>query len=287
MATAQGTRSPRVRALAAALRTAREEHGISNRALAGRLSIDQSHLSRIETGKKAPSIETTAMILAALRTPPEERARILDLARNAKEPNWLAVGTPAIPQQIAAVHECERAATNITEWHQNLVPGLLQTEEYIRAIATTAMNRGYLPGGRTAVEHIVHAKSSRGSILTCPDGVRFRALISESTLRDPVGSSEVLEGQLRHLITMSGYSNVSIRVVPRDIGYHPGMQGPFILYEFADAAPVVYFEHNMSAAFDQHNEDVDSYRDVIEDLEWIAMSEHESVDFTARLLVGE
>ena len=271
----------------AALRAVREEHGISNRELADRLSIDQSHLSRIETGKKTPSIETTAMILATLRTPPEERERILDLARNAKEPNWLAVGLPSVPQQLAAVYECERAASSIIEWHQNLVPGVLQTTEYTRAIAASALEGGYLPGGDSAVEDIVQAKSARGSVLARPNGVQFRALLSESVLRDPIGPPAVMDGQLRHLITMSGYPNVSIQVVPRDIGYHPGMQGPFILYEFSDALPALYFEHNMSTAFDQHYEDVDSYRKVIKALERMAMRGQDSVDLVARLLVGK
>lgn len=142
MATANGTRSPRARALAAALRKAREDFGVSNRELAGILGIDQSHLSRVETAKKVPSAETTAMTLAALRTPPAERERILDLARNAGEPNWLAVGVPGIPQQLAGAWECERAASSITQWHQNLVPGLLQTTEYARVVANPAMNVG-------------------------------------------------------------------------------------------------------------------------------------------------
>ena len=88
MTTATGTRSPRARALSAALRKAREDAGMTNRELAARLSLDQSHLSRIETGKRTPSIETTAMIVATLRTARDERDRILDLARNASEPNW-------------------------------------------------------------------------------------------------------------------------------------------------------------------------------------------------------
>lgn len=282
--TAGGTRSPRVRALAAALRSAREERGISNRELAGRLAIDQSHLSRIETGKKAPSVETTAMILAALRTPPDERERVLDLARNARDPNWLAVGVPGVREQLAGAWECERAASEITEWHQSLVPGLLQTSGYARAIASSPLNVGSA-AEQASIESRLAVKASRREILGGPDSVQFRGFISESALRDPVGTSAVMAEQLRHLITMGGAPNVSLRVVPRDIGYHPGMSGPFVLYEFEDALPVVHFEHHVSAAFDQDQNDTDTYRKVIAALERVALPERESIRFAADVLV--
>lgn len=287
MAPANTTRSPRVRALAAALRAVREEHGISNRELAGRLSIDQSHLSRIETGKKTPSIETTAMILAALRTPPEERERILDLARNAREPNWLTVGIPGIPQQLAGAWECERAATAITEWHHNLIPGLLQTADYARAVITETVRVDGVEDDVSVIESRVMVKVSRREILVGRNPIRFAALISESALRDPLGSPDVMAGQLRHLISMSAAPNISIRVVPRDIGFHPGLLGPFVFYEFDDAAPVVHFEHYSSAVFDQNEDDAQSYRNAIATLNRVAKDERGSAEFIADVLIDK
>ena len=287
MAAANTTLSPRVRALGAALRAVREEHGISNRELAVRLSIDQSHLSRIETGKKTPSTETTAMILAVLRTPPEERERILGLARNAREPNWLTVGTPGIPQQLAGAWECERAATAITEWHHNLVPGLLQTADYARAVTKETLLVDGDDDDVSTVESRVMVKTSRRSILTGRSPVRFDALISESSLRDPIGSWEVMAEQLRHLITMGSAPNISIRIVPRDIGFHPGMAGPFVFYEFDDAPPVVHFEHHRSAAFNQDADDAKSYRNVVVALNGVAKSEQDSTEFIAQVLIDE
>lgn len=287
MATANTTRSPRVRALAAALRAVREEHGISNRELAGRLSIDQSHLSRIETGKKTPSIETTAMILAALRTPPEERERILDLARNAREPNWLTVGIPGVRHQLAGAWECERAASNITEWHQNLIPGLLQTPDYARCIASSPLNVGNAEEDQASIESRLEVKASRREILTCRNPVQFRGIISESALRDPIGSPSVMAAQLRHLIMMSQFPNVSIQIVSRGIGYHPGMSGPFVRYEFDDAPPVVHFEHHISAAFDQDYDDTESYCRIIDALDRVALSSSESVKCVADVLVDK
>lgn len=285
MANLNGSRSTRARALAAALRKAREERGISNRELAGRLAIDQAHLSRVETGKRVPNPEMTALILGELRTPPKERDRILELARHASDPNWLTVGIPGIPQQLAGAWECERAATRITEWHQSMIPGLLQTIGYARALITATVQVDNIQDEQSIVESRVAVKAARREIITGRKPVQFRALISESAVRDPIAPPDVMVEQLRHVIDVSAAPSVSIRVVPRDIGYHPGLSGPFVLYEFDDAPPVVHFEHHSSAAFDQNEDDIDSYRRAISALNSVARSEQESADFIAQVMV--
>ena len=227
------------------------------------------------------------MILVALRTPPDERARILDLARNAKEPNWLAVGIPGVRHQLAGAWECERAASKITQWQQNLIPGLLQTTDYARVIASSPLNIGNGDGDRTSIESRLTVKAERRDILTCRHPVHLRAIISESAFRDPIGPSGVMVAQLRHLITMSELPNVSVQIVPHGVGYHPGMSGPFVLYEFDDAPPVVHFEHHVSAAFDQDHDDADSYGKVIAALDRVALSSSESIKFIADVLVAK
>ncbi|GDY31508.1 hypothetical protein GTS_31410 [Gandjariella thermophila] len=81
------------------------------------LSISPTEISHWENGHQTPKLETVAVILAAIRTSPEERERILDLARNESEPNWLTVGMNGIPQQLAGVVEHERAASRLTDCH--------------------------------------------------------------------------------------------------------------------------------------------------------------------------
>ncbi|MBB5154913.1 helix-turn-helix domain-containing protein [Saccharopolyspora phatthalungensis] len=283
MATATG--SPRARALSAALREARKERGISTRELAHRLSIDQSHLSRIETGKRVPSIETTAMILAILRTSREERERILDLARNASEPNWLTVGIPGIPLQLAGAWECERAASDIAAWHPCLIPGLLQTTDYARAIVVGSARLDKLP--QHEIESRVMVKVARREVLTSRNPVRFNALIAEFALREPIGPSGVMAEQLRHLIKISEQSNVVIRVVPQRVGWHPGSPGPFVFYEFKDAPPVVHFEHHSSGAFDQDEDDIKAYRKAVAEIGKIALCQSEAIELIARIIVDE
>ena len=280
-----GTRSPRARALSAALRDARNAADMSSRELASRLSIDQSHLSRIETGKRVPSVETTAMILGMLRTAPKERERILDLARNVREPNWLTVGVPGIPQQLAGAWECERAASSIMAWHHSLIPGLLQTTDYARSIVTASARLDGLSPHE--IESRVMVKATRREILTGRSRVEFSALISEVALHDPIGPPEVMAEQLRHLITMGEEPNISIRIVPKGIGWHPGSPGPFVFYEFDDGPPVVHFEHHSSGAFDQDDDDTSTYRKAIAEINRLAMDKKESSEFIAQAIVDE
>ena len=267
MATAAG--SPRARTLAAALRRARADAGLSLRALANRLQLHQSYLSRIENGKRIPSIETTARILGTLQSSADDVEQILDMARNAAEPNWVT------SHQLPSVIECERAATAIAAWHPCLVPGLLQTADYVRAIAVSYARADGLPD--QCVESRVAAKMPRNEILTRRGPVRLKALIWEPVLRLPIGGAVVMSGQLQHLLKMSEQPNVTIQIVPQCTAWHPGSAGPFVLYEFADAAPAVHFEHHVSGAFIQHDDAIAHYRKAVDEIARIALPQDESL----------
>ena len=263
--------TPRARALSAALREALKASGVGVNELARRLSMTHTPISLWLNGNRVPNVETVGMILGALHMPPGDRERILELARNAKEPNWLTVGVSGIPAQLAGVVESERAASKITEWIQIGIPGLLQTMDYNRAIKQA----GNLP--RTDIELRVMVSASRSEVITRrKDPVQFTALMGESVLREVVGSPEIMVDQLRHLNKMADLPNVNVLIVPQGIGWHPGWSGPFILYEFPDLSPVVYFEHHSSGAFVPTEHDVIEYQKAIDWLQIIALSQSES-----------
>jgi len=127
--------TPRARALAAALREARRSSGFGLRELARKLSISHTQISHWERGERVPNVENVAMMLGALRVSKGDRNNILELARKTGEPNWLTAGASGISAQLAGAIECERAAHTITEWAPMIIPGLLQTPDYARAIA--------------------------------------------------------------------------------------------------------------------------------------------------------
>ncbi|WP_246154731.1 DUF5753 domain-containing protein [Saccharopolyspora hirsuta] len=203
-----------------------------------------------------------------------ERDRILDLARNVHEPNWLTVGLNGIPQQLAGAVECERAATAIAEWAPMLVPGLLQTLDYNRSMKKASG----LSEADTELRVMLSA-SRREVITRRSDPVSFNAFIGEAALFEPIGTAEVMVEQLDQLVEFASRDNIAVRMVPLRTGWHPGLLGPFVLYEFDDITPVVHFEHYSSGAFIPAEHDVDEYRSAIQQIESLAMDERTSVEF--------
>jgi transcriptional regulator with XRE-family HTH domain len=271
--------TPRARALAAALREAREASGLGVTALARRLRMSHTQISLWENGRRVPKTENVAMVLAALGTLPEERERILALARNVRERNWLTAGVEGIPAQLAGVVECERAASTITEWIPIGIPGLLQTYDYRRAAARTD---GF---SENDIELRVMVNASRCEVITRRrDPTDFVALVGETGLSEVLGSTEVMVDQLRHVTEMARRPNITVRVVPLRVGWHPGWNGPFILYDFPASPAVVYFEHYSSGAFVPTEHDVTAYRRAIETISALALDPDESLSLVDRVL---
>ncbi|WP_258349043.1 helix-turn-helix domain-containing protein [Saccharopolyspora gregorii] len=265
--------TPRARALSAALRDARETRGVGLRVLARQLEISHTQISHWETGHRVPGVEVVAMILAALRVPPGERERILDLARNLGEPSWLTVGISGIPQQLAGAIECERAASAIVEWSPMGVPGLLQTSDYSRAI----LEEADLPEHDLDVRAMIRA--SRSEVLSRPEPLEFEALVSEAALHEPIGSPRIMRSQITHLLHMSEKPNVVIRIVPLRAGWHPGWSGPFVIYDFPSAPSVVHFEHYSSGAFIPVEHDLREYRKAVVKIREVTLSPADSLDY--------
>lgn len=226
-------------------------------------------------------METTARILGALHVSTREYERIIDLARNADEPNWLTVGVPGIPQQLAGVVESERAANAIVEWSLALMPGLSQTSDYVRAMAAAIG----LP--RHEVESRVMIRVARREILTNRTPVRYDMLLDETALLRPIAPPDVMTDQLRHLLELGARPNVTLRIVPYRVPFHPGTVGPFVLYSFPDAPPFVHFENHSSGAFVADSEDVEAYRKAIDLISSYALSPEESAELIDKIIVRE
>lgn len=243
-------------------------------------------VSNWETGQRLPSPEDVASLLTALELLTDdqltiesaEKERILDLARHVSEPNWLTIGMPGIPAQLAAVAESVRAASGVTEWQPFVVPGLLQTPEYYRAI-------GKASGLSVAeIEQRVMVRMSLQEVITRRDPVNLLAFIGEAALREPIGEIEVRIDQLRHLNKISRQRrNVVIRVIRLGVGWHPGTAGPFVLYDFPDAPPVLHFEHFSSGAFVPDAADVEAYRRAVTMMDEVAMSPAASTRLIAEI----
>ncbi|WP_007025137.1 helix-turn-helix domain-containing protein [Saccharomonospora iraqiensis] len=262
----------RARALTAALRKLLDDSKLSGRAISQRLGFSHGIVSHWVTGRRLPGPEDMASLLTLLGVTGDEKQRLVDLARYAAEPNWLVVGMPGIPQQLAGAIESERSASSIVEWAPHVVPGLLQTAEYARALA----NAIELPPHE--VDARVMLRVGRSEAITRRDPVMMLAFVGEGAIHERIGSPGVMVDQLRHLVMLNARSNVTIRLVPPRVGWHPGWAGPFVLYDFPDAPAMVHFEHYSSGAFVLDGDDVRAYRHAVELMREVARTPEESTD---------
>lgn len=266
--------TPRARALGRALRKAREDTGRTLRAFAEEIGRDPGLLSRWENGERTPTSEQAAQILTKLNVTGDRFDEIVALARSVHSPRWLAVTLPEQHQQFAALLDLEETATQIIHVAPLLVPGLIQTNDYIRTI----MIKGAPP---SEVSTRLAARIGRKEVLARPKPLHLFAFVGEAALRQMVGSAEIMAGQLRYLRDVAAWSHVDVRVVPFDCGWHPGLEGPFVLLESRQWSPVVQLESRTSLLLLHEEADVVPYQEAAELVSNVALNRDESIGLIA------
>ena len=263
--------APRARALAGALRQAREAANISVREVARRLGIAHSVVSYWETSKRVPRLEDVASYLTAIGVTGDDREAILELGRHAGDQNWLAVGIPGMSQTLAGTMECERAAATITDWSPHLGTGPLQTSDNARAI----IGREAFPAGEGEAQILV--RMGRRDVVMRSNPVRLTAFLGEAALHEMIGEPRVMADQLRHLIRAAESATITIQIVRSSQGWHPGLMGPFVLYDFDGAPSIVLLEHYRTSAFVSEPDEVAIYKTAVGRIHQLAMSPADSL----------
>jgi hypothetical protein len=172
----------------------------------------------------------------------------------------------------------ENMAVAISCFDSTLVPGLLQTGDYVRALLREA--------GRAPADEIddrVAARLARQSLFSRDRPARFTFYLHEFVLRLPVGGPAVMADQLRQLERMSRRPYLTLRVVPAAIGAHAATAGSFTLMEFAEFKPVAYLESETSSLFLEKPVEIAAYQDILGALAETAMGEGESRQLIATL----
>ncbi|MDQ7810185.1 Scr1 family TA system antitoxin-like transcriptional regulator [Amycolatopsis sp. A133] len=262
--------SPGSRALSASLREVREARKFGLRELARALEVDPRLLSQWELGVRVPPVEEVARILGYLRVDRAVTNRILFLAQHVKDPNWLDSNPSDLPSALTGVMQCERSASVITNWSPQIIPGLLQTPDYARALLSASETKAEVVDARLV------ARLKRQRILSGYEPVRLKAIMSELAIREVVGEAGTMSDQIDHLLTLAVTSNISVRIVPADVGYHPGKIGMFALYDFPGDPSIVFLEHHHASAFVNELEAIASYRKLVKVLLDKALSEDAS-----------
>ncbi|HEX4723869.1 MAG TPA: helix-turn-helix transcriptional regulator, partial [Pseudonocardiaceae bacterium] len=251
-------RTPRTRALGNALREARLDRDIGLRQFAKDIGRDASLLSRWETGDRTPTPTDVAQILGKLGMKGERYDEIIELAYGTDDVRWVATTLPEQKAQLAALLDYERTATVVTDVSPLLVPGLLQTSDYARAI----MTGGGVPASDVSTR--VTIRMGRREDMNRRGSTRFVALIGEAALRQLIGDRRTMVGQLAFLLEMAELAHIEIRVLPFDSGWHPGLINGSLMIESEVQPPAVYLEIGDSGLFLHTRPDVVFYRQVVD-----------------------
>jgi hypothetical protein len=251
--------------LGSQLRKLREAKGVSREVAGWEIRSSESKISRMELGRVSFKERDVADLLTLYGVADEhERATMLGLAREANTPGWWNRFSDILPTWFQSYLGLEAASTLIRTYEVQFVPGLLQTDDYARAVILLAHHRATTDD----VERRVALRRERQQALLRKDPPQLWAVVDEAALRRPIGGRAVMRRQIHALIEATDLPNVRLQVVPFHAGGHAAAGGAFTILRFPDEdlPDVVYVEQLTSALYLDKREDVDHYAAAMERL---------------------
>jgi len=275
------TTTVRLRRLAAELRRLRGEAGLSREDVVGRTGVNVATLYRIEHARVRPQTRTLRALLDAYGVSEARQAELQSLSREAGQRGWLQAYQSELPEQYTTYIGFEDEARSVWNYESLLLPGLLQTEDYARAVI-----RGGLPDAdHDDVERRVEARMARQPVLTRDNPVRLWAIVDEAALRRRVGGQAVMSAQLHRLIQAAEIPAITLQVISFDAGAHPGMPGSFAIIKFPgdDDPDVVYIDSMAGGLFVEEDAAIQRYALTFEHLRAVALSPANSLTLLASI----
>ncbi|GAB3747685.1 helix-turn-helix domain-containing protein [Nocardiopsis nanhaiensis] len=273
----------RQRRLMAELNRLRASSGLSRAEVAERIGITDSTLWRYETGMTRPKPGDVAILLDVYGVQGAERNELIEMAKHARKRGWWHRHRQSLKPGFDSYIGLEAAASVVRTFQTSVVPGILQTEAYARAV----IEQTAITSAPDMVDEKVLVRMSRQELLTREDApLQVVALLDEAVLRRQVGGPETMHGQVQHLIALAQQPNVTIRVVPFSRGAHPGLDGQFNLLEFPEQADpdLVYLEQAGSGLVPEDPEEVRRYTLMFGSLLGKALKANETLSFMRGLL---
>ncbi|MEU0134300.1 helix-turn-helix transcriptional regulator [Streptomyces sp. NPDC006296] len=267
------------------LRRFRERAGLSTAEAAEVLDCTKGKISRIENGHvpvRTPDL--IALMHAYDVAEPEARERLASLARTAnrrrREGWWHQYGS-VLADTYRDYIEMETICDSIKTFQVQLIPGLLQTQEYGRAV-TVASRAWQTP---EEIEQFVQVRLARQERLTGDDSLELWAVLAEGVLHQHVGGRTVMHDQLEHLADLAEQTNVTVQVLPFSRGAHPGMFGPYLLLSFprVSALDLVLTETPTGNIWMERDSDVSRYRHLFDDARTSALPPTDSLGLIRRI----
>jgi transcriptional regulator with XRE-family HTH domain len=269
----------RRRQLARTLRELRVHAGLTIEAAAPKLDVSPSKLSRIENAHQGVDVHIVRSMLDLFDVGGDRWTELLDLTRAAGAKGWWR----AYGLDDRGYVPLEADATMVREFAVSLVPGLLQTADYARALFATSLR----PRSQPDLEREVTVRMLRQERLTSAEHpLELLAVIDEAVLRRVPGGPAVMRAQLTHLIEAAELDTVTVQILPTAVSDHPGYDGPFTVLSFDGLGEpdMGYAENPMGAVHIEKVEHVTRARLVFDRLRSVALSPTESAKYIERAI---
>ena len=276
---ATGNPTIRRRELGALLRELRSQKGWTAEQVAERLLVSPSKVSRLEKGQRGASARDIRDLCDLYQVDSEQRQHLMNLARESRQRAWWQpLGLP-----YSTYVGLEAEATSISDYGLGIIPGLLQTEDYARAVVRAAVPK-WVPD---IVEQRVEGRMERHQrLLFAEPAPRFEAVMDESVLHRIVGSPTIMQGQLRQLLELSDLRAVTLRVIPYEAGALPAGNNKFIILRLPTVSDVVFVEGLTGDLYLDDPKDVEVYNLTFRALTDLAATPEMTRDIIARVISG-
>lgn len=267
----------RGRRLMRELRRLREEKGLTLQDVADRTGWSRARVSRIETGHTRPQHGDVADLLDLYGVPSPDRDALITLAREGRQRGWWTAYADVFTGSYVAL---EDEAAEIRTWDAQLIHGLLQTEDYARAV----IKAGRMLDDESLIERRIAARKARQALLDRPGAPSLHAVFDEAVIRRPIGGPEVMADQLGALARATERPNVTIQVLPYEGGAHAGLDGRFTILSYPDTIDpdIAYVEGTMGDVYLESAQETEQHRVRFDRIIAAALSPEES----ARLLAA-
>ncbi|GAA3052168.1 helix-turn-helix domain-containing protein [Actinokineospora globicatena] len=272
------TKQPTVigRGLGGELRVLREGRKMSLKEVADLLGWQASKISRMETGKQGIRPADVASLLVVYRVTGRDRDRLVKLAERSEDTGYWE-NQPALSAESKTLMRIEREASEIVIYEPLLIPGLVQTGDYVRAL---------MRAGNVSAEDVdarVAARLARQAVLTKDTPPKLKMIVDEFVLRRVLGNPKIMARQLRHVLESVERGTTSFQVLPLSLFGHSGLDGSYTLMEFVRNLPVVYLDHKISGLFLEEPAHIEFFRDETDTLSELALSPVESAELVATI----
>jgi transcriptional regulator with XRE-family HTH domain len=266
------------RRLAAELRRLREEADLTIDDVAERLEWSTAKISRIENARVSVMPRDVRFLLRTYGFDESDTGFevLLTLARESRQRGWWQQYGEAIPDWFQVFVGLEAEAATIWGYDAEFVPGILQTEEYARAVHRAQL----VNASSEEIDRLVRVRMERQELLKSDDAPELWLVLNEAVIRRVVGGRDVMRAQLERLVEASSLPNVTLQIVPFSAGAHPAMDGTFKLLTFPEPNDphIVYIEYHTGSLYLEKPQEVERFRAAFNHLRATATSMDASRD---------